>query len=224
MFWFVREALMRWMLEPFARWTGIKERRSVVRFAEQGYTFIYYSELGFPPFAIVSPEFGWNANGLTLTGVFWLIGLVSIVGWSWEERRALTPLSWGIQYIMQSSPYRNLNTKEFYVGYPHDALSALTKWYCQSYADLALCAFVAHPLFSLSLADLVQTACPSYYYITLERTQRADLPFSPSTQSGSNRSSCSTSRNDARTTFKCLRITSSRPRSCRSVTFSTIRA
>lgn len=32
---------------------------------------------------------------------------------------------------MQTSPYKNLETKNFYVDYPHDALSALSKWYCE---------------------------------------------------------------------------------------------
>lgn len=35
---------MRWVLEPFARVAGIKEHRSVVRFAEQGYAMTYASE------------------------------------------------------------------------------------------------------------------------------------------------------------------------------------
>lgn len=34
------------------------------------------------------------------------------------------------QYIMQTSPYKNLTTEQYYLGYPHDALPALTKWYC----------------------------------------------------------------------------------------------
>lgn len=33
---------------------------------------------------------------------------------------------------MQGSPYKNLDSKNFYIGYPHDALPALTKWYCES--------------------------------------------------------------------------------------------
>ncbi|POY74314.1 hypothetical protein BMF94_2508 [Rhodotorula taiwanensis] len=38
--------------------------------------------------------------------------------------------SWSIGiYINQTSPYRNLNTSEFFKGYPHIALTALTKWY-----------------------------------------------------------------------------------------------
>lgn len=45
MFWFLREALMRWVLEPIARKAGIRERRAIVRFTEQGYSFCYYSEL-----------------------------------------------------------------------------------------------------------------------------------------------------------------------------------
>ena len=31
---------------------------------------------------------------------------------------------------MQTSPYKNLTTEQYYLGYPHDALPALTKWYC----------------------------------------------------------------------------------------------
>lgn len=33
---------------------------------------------------------------------------------------------------MQISDYKNLNTAQYYIGYPHDALPALTKWYCES--------------------------------------------------------------------------------------------
>ncbi|SCZ95951.1 BZ3500_MvSof-1268-A1-R1_Chr8-1g09905 [Microbotryum saponariae] len=82
-FWFLREALMRWVLAPFARRSGIKEERNVVRFAEQGWSVFYYV-------------------------IFWSLGL----------------------YIMQTSPYAWLNTREFYVGYPHIAISGLTKFYC----------------------------------------------------------------------------------------------
>ncbi|KDE03729.1 hypothetical protein MVLG_05799 [Microbotryum lychnidis-dioicae p1A1 Lamole] len=81
-FWFLREALMRWVLAPFARRRGIKEERNVVRFAEQGWSVFYYV-------------------------IFWSLGL----------------------YIMQTSPYAWLNTREFYVGYPHIAISGLTKFY-----------------------------------------------------------------------------------------------
>lgn len=35
---------MRWVLEPLARWSGIKEKRNVVRFAEQGYALCYAGE------------------------------------------------------------------------------------------------------------------------------------------------------------------------------------
>lgn len=45
-FWFLREALMRWVLEPLARKAGIRERRAIVRFEEQGYMLCYYSEFG----------------------------------------------------------------------------------------------------------------------------------------------------------------------------------
>ncbi len=41
-----------------------------------------------------------------------------------------------LQYIMQTSPYANLTTEQYWLGYPHDALPALTKWYCKS-AQLA---------------------------------------------------------------------------------------
>lgn len=34
---------MRWIWEPLARWAGVKEKRSVVRFAEQGWNLLYYS-------------------------------------------------------------------------------------------------------------------------------------------------------------------------------------
>lgn len=43
-FWFIRESLMRFVLEPLARRAGIKERRAIVRFTEQGYNLCYYCE------------------------------------------------------------------------------------------------------------------------------------------------------------------------------------
>ena len=47
------------------------------------------------------------------------------------------------QYINQTSPYKSLNTYHFWKGYPHIALPALTKWYCQSSWSLSfLPAFV----------------------------------------------------------------------------------
>ncbi|KAM0756321.1 longevity assurance proteins LAG1/LAC1 [Meredithblackwellia eburnea MCA 4105] len=41
---------------------------------------------------------------------------------------ALVSCSVGL-YIMQTSPYRNLNTNHFWIGYPHDALLPLAKLY-----------------------------------------------------------------------------------------------
>lgn len=82
LFWFLRDASMRWLLEPLARRAGITRKRSIVRFAEQGWAFLYYS-------------------------VFSTLGL----------------------YIMQTSPYKNLRTEHYYIGYPHDALPPLSKWY-----------------------------------------------------------------------------------------------
>lgn len=43
LFWFLRDASMRWLLEPLARRAGITRKRSIVRFAEQGWAFLYYS-------------------------------------------------------------------------------------------------------------------------------------------------------------------------------------
>ncbi|GAA6064339.1 hypothetical protein JCM10212_002315 [Sporobolomyces blumeae] len=40
-FWFLREALMKYAFGPFARWCGIRSRRSVVRFAEQSWSLLY---------------------------------------------------------------------------------------------------------------------------------------------------------------------------------------
>ncbi|GAA5920354.1 hypothetical protein JCM6882_004539 [Rhodosporidiobolus microsporus] len=82
LFLFAREALMRWVFEPFARFCGIWSRRLVVRFAEQAWLIVYY----------------------------------------------LASFSVGI-YINQTSDYASLNTVEWWRGYPHDALPALTKWY-----------------------------------------------------------------------------------------------
>ncbi|TNY19213.1 TLC domain-containing protein, partial [Rhodotorula diobovata] len=82
-FCFIREVVMRWVFEPIARRSGIKSRRALVRFAEQGWSLTYYA-------------------------CSWMLGL----------------------YINQTSPYASLNTLYFWKGYPHDALPALTKWYC----------------------------------------------------------------------------------------------
>lgn len=54
LFWFLREASMRWLWEPLARKLNLKEGKTKVRFAEQGWNLLYYS-------------------------VFWSLGLVSIV-------------------------------------------------------------------------------------------------------------------------------------------------
>ncbi|BGP13686.1 hypothetical protein JCM10213_002254 [Rhodosporidiobolus nylandii] len=40
-FWFLREAFMRGVFGPFARWTGIKQRRAIVRFEEQAWACLY---------------------------------------------------------------------------------------------------------------------------------------------------------------------------------------
>ncbi|GAA5958078.1 hypothetical protein JCM3765_002801 [Sporobolomyces pararoseus] len=42
-FWFLREALMKWAFIPFARRCGIKQKRSVIRFAEQSWMLLYPS-------------------------------------------------------------------------------------------------------------------------------------------------------------------------------------
>ncbi|KAK4052939.1 Sphingosine N-acyltransferase lag1 [Microbotryomycetes sp. JL221] len=84
-FWFLREAMMRWAFQTIARFCGIRNHRSVVRFAEQGYAMSYAT-------------------------VSWLVGL----------------------YIMQTSPYRNLRTRQFWEGYPHEAMTPLTKTYLQT--------------------------------------------------------------------------------------------
>lgn len=34
---------MRWVFRPLARWSGIRSSRAVVRFAEQGWSLVYYS-------------------------------------------------------------------------------------------------------------------------------------------------------------------------------------
>lgn len=54
LFWFLREASMRWLWEPLARKLNLKEGKTKVRFAEQGWNLLYYS-------------------------VFWSLGLVSII-------------------------------------------------------------------------------------------------------------------------------------------------
>ena len=70
-FWFIRESLMRFVLEPIARRAGIKERRAIVRFTEQGYSLCYYSE--YLLHSTCTPN---SRDGLR-TAVFWLLGLVS---------------------------------------------------------------------------------------------------------------------------------------------------
>ncbi|GAA6058164.1 hypothetical protein JCM3770_007036 [Rhodotorula araucariae] len=42
-FCFLREVVMRWIFEPIARQCGIKSRRALVRFAEQGWSLAYYA-------------------------------------------------------------------------------------------------------------------------------------------------------------------------------------
>lgn len=42
-FCFLREASMRFVFYPLARWFGIRSSRAVVRFAEQGWLLLYYS-------------------------------------------------------------------------------------------------------------------------------------------------------------------------------------
>ncbi|KWU41730.1 longevity assurance proteins LAG1/LAC1, partial [Rhodotorula sp. JG-1b] len=42
-FCFLREATMRWVFRPLARWSGIRSSRAVVRFAEQGWLLVYYT-------------------------------------------------------------------------------------------------------------------------------------------------------------------------------------
>lgn len=47
-FWIVvftglRAALMEYVFIPFARWWGIESTKSRLRFAEQGWMFVYYS-------------------------------------------------------------------------------------------------------------------------------------------------------------------------------------
>ncbi|GAA5978743.1 hypothetical protein JCM10908_004465 [Rhodotorula pacifica] len=42
-FCFLREATMRWVFRPLARWSGIRSSRAVVRFAEQGWSLVYYT-------------------------------------------------------------------------------------------------------------------------------------------------------------------------------------
>lgn len=41
LFFFLRDASMRWLWEPLARRAGISKNRSVVRFAEQSWTLAY---------------------------------------------------------------------------------------------------------------------------------------------------------------------------------------
>ncbi|KAI5479282.1 longevity-assurance protein [Pseudohyphozyma bogoriensis] len=98
-FWFLRDASMRWLLQPIARRAGIKTKRNLTRFAEQGWALLYYI-------------------------VFWSLGM----------------------YIMQTSEYKNLRTEHYYIGYPHDALPPLAKWYY-----LAQTAFWLNQIITLNL-------------------------------------------------------------------------
>jgi acyl-CoA-dependent ceramide synthase len=103
---FLRAILMRYFWSPLARCCGIKRESQVVRFAEQGWSLAYW-------------------------GVFWALGFVSF-SLSLPNYLLYSVESWMIaqsQYIMQSSPYRNLRTEHFYIGYPHIQLKPLTKWY-----------------------------------------------------------------------------------------------
>lgn len=53
LFWFLRDASIRWVWEPLAGRFGITSKRAVARFAEQGWALLYFS-------------------------VFWSIGMVSL--------------------------------------------------------------------------------------------------------------------------------------------------
>lgn len=61
---------MRWVLEPIARKAGIREKRAIVRFTEQGYSFCYYSKLRSLLLCCSV------ADSSTPKAVFWFIGLV----------------------------------------------------------------------------------------------------------------------------------------------------
>lgn len=38
----IRDAIMWYFLRPFARWNGVRTEKKLVRFAEQGWSFLYY--------------------------------------------------------------------------------------------------------------------------------------------------------------------------------------
>jgi len=152
---------MRWIFEPIARRSGIKSRRALVRFAEQGWSLTYYGPS--PPRPSRRTRSAELTNCSLATACSWLVGLV-------RPPLPLDPLlNLGTsltspsrsQYINQTSPYASLNTLHFWKGYPHDALPALTKWYCASTLS-PLMSFL--PRADLSLpprTDLVSTACAS---------------------------------------------------------------
>ena len=114
----------------------------------------------------------------------------------------LFPLS---QYINQTSEYRNLNTEHYWKGYPHDALPALTKWYCE---------FDESPSSSFLKLTLLLPVCrsrPNSLFV-LTRSPRPVLEANASRviQSGFNKLSYSTSKLDEKITLRCSHITSSR--------------
>ncbi|CAG8447633.1 8043_t:CDS:2 [Ambispora gerdemannii] len=80
-FTLLRASTMEYILKPLAGCWKIKSKYQVIRFAEQGWSFLYYS-------------------------VFWTLGM----------------------YIMYHSPYW-FNTPQFWIGYPHNKMTYLFKWY-----------------------------------------------------------------------------------------------
>lgn len=102
-FIFLREALMRWVLTPLASASGVKKYRYVTRFAEQGWSVVYYT-------------------------ASWAVGTVSVARTTPLREGSSAFFA---QYIMHHAPYRYLiDTSSFYQGYPHgEALDRLNKLY-----------------------------------------------------------------------------------------------
>ncbi|KAH7112827.1 TLC domain-containing protein [Dendryphion nanum] len=89
----MRAAIMDYVLDPIARLAGVKSKKGLARFKEQGWLIIYYSgswSLGM--YIVYHSEFWWNLNGM------W-------AGWPQREVNGL----WKWYYLVQWASYLQQN-------------------------------------------------------------------------------------------------------------------
>lgn len=95
----VRVAVMDYVFQPLARACGLRRKRTVVRFAEQGWLAVYY-------------------------GGFWALGMVRDA----HSVKTGTTLLNRKQYIMSQHSYF-FNVREVWTEFPRHKLDGLFKWY-----------------------------------------------------------------------------------------------